>query len=168
MSQAAHTQAEPFLITTFSADGPVLGLDLEMVPRQVLERIAARALSVESAWQNGEITTDCIAGKVSLECLSIAADALDQFSLPIVPPAQELAAIGMRFDPEGASFPVIRSGEIVQIGTAELSPIELAAVRSWLQHNAATVSEQSTIFQRRLEQFDRERMAARGPQPTQI
>lgn len=146
----------PILLTSFSGDGPVMALDLATVPREILERITARALNVEAEWQNGTITTEYLGGKAALECLSYAANELDQHFLPLVPRARDLASHGIAFEAEGQAYPVIRSGELVWIDQAQLSPLELAAVRAWLQLNMAAATERSTIFRMRLEQFERE------------
>lgn len=146
----------PTLLTSFTADGPVMALDLATVPREILERITARALNVEAEWQNGTISTEYLGGKAALECLTIAANALDQHFLPLVPRVRDLASHGIAFEAEGQAYPIIRGGEVVWVAYADLSPIELAAVRSWLRFNVAAATEQSVTFQLRLEQFERE------------
>lgn len=144
------------MLTSFTADGPVMALDLAAVPREILERITARALNVEAEWQNGAITTEYLGAKAALECLTIAADALDQHFQALVPQARDLAFQGMAFEPEGQTYPVIRGGEVVWAAQADLSPLELAAVRAWLRFNVAAATERSVTFQLRLEQFERE------------
>ena len=160
MPTVKHTLAtypgHPTLLTSFSGDGPVMALDLATVPRDILERLTARALNVEAEWQNGTITTEYLGGKAALECLSYAANELDQHFLPLVPRARDLALHGAAFDAEGQTFPIVRDGEIVWIAQTQLSTLELAAVRAWLRLNMAAATEQSTIFRMRLEQFERE------------
>lgn len=152
----ATRPGHPTLLTSFTADGPVMALDLATVPREILERITARALNVESEWQNGTISTEHLGGKAALECLIIAANALDQHFLPVVPRARDLASHGIAFEAEGQTYPVIRAGEVVWVAQAELSALELAAIRSWLRFNVAAATERSATFQLRLEQFERE------------
>ncbi|SDZ16555.1 hypothetical protein [Delftia lacustris] len=164
----ATCPGHPTLLTSFTADGPVMALDLATVPREILERITARALSVEAEWQSGSITTEYLGGKAALECLTIAANALDQHFLPLVPRVRDLASHGMTFEAEGQTYPVIRGGEVVCVAQTDLSPLELAAVRSWLRLNVAAATERSVTFQLRLEQFEREGPAHRCLQPTQI
>ncbi|MFG0675896.1 hypothetical protein [Delftia sp. WSY_7] len=156
MLSVATCPGHPTLLTSFTADGPVMALDLATVPREILERITARALNVEAEWQNGTISTEYLGGKAALECLTIAANALDQHFLPLVPRVRDLASHDIAFEAEGQTYPVIRGGEVVWVAHADLSPIELAAVRSWLRFNVAAATEQSVTFQLRLEQFERE------------
>lgn len=156
MLSMATCPGHPTLLTSFTTDGPVMALDLATVPREILERITARALNVEAEWQNGTISSEYLGGKAALECLTIAANALDQHFQPLVPRARDLASHGIAFEAEGRTFPVIRSGELVWIDHAQLSPLELAAVRAWLRLNMVTATEQSVTFKLRLEQFDRE------------
>lgn len=146
----------PTLLTSFTADGPVMALDLATVPRDVLERITARALCVDAAWEDATITTEYLGAKAALECLSFAANELDQHYHPVVPRARDLASHGMAFKAEGQNYPVIRGGEVVWFAQADLSPLELAAIRSWLRFNVAAATEQSVTFQLRLEQFNRD------------
>ncbi|BDE74094.1 pneumococcal-type histidine triad protein [Delftia lacustris] len=146
----------PTLLTSFTGDGPVMALDLATVPREVLERITARALCVDAAWEGATITTEYLGAKAALECLSFAANELDQHYHPVVPRARDLASHGIAFKAEGQNYPVIRGGEVVWVAKADLSPLELAAVRSWLQFNMASATEKSVTFQLRLEQFERE------------
>ncbi len=146
----------PGLITAVTGDGPVKALDLATVPRELLERITARALSVAAAWDDCFISTEYLSGKASLESLSFAVNELDQHFLPLVPRVRDLASHGIAFEAEGQTFPVIRSGELVWIDHAQLSPLELAAVRAWLRLNMVAATEQSVTFKLRLEQFDRE------------
>lgn len=152
----ATCPGHPTLLTSFTADGPVMALDLATVPREILERITARALNVEAEWQNGAITTEYLGGKAALECLTIAANALDQHFLPLVPRVRDLASHDIAFEAEGQTYPVIRGGEVVWIAQADLSPLEMAAVRAWLRFNVAAATERSVTFQLRLEQFERE------------
>lgn len=164
----AACPGHPTLLTSFTADGPVMALDLATVPREILECITARALNVECEWQNGAITAEYLGGKAALECLTIAANALDQHFLPLVPRVRDLASHGIAFEAEGQTYPVIRGGEVVLIAQADLSPLELAAVRAWLRFNMAAATERSATFQLRLEQFERESPAHHCLQPTQI
>ncbi|MCW0037892.1 hypothetical protein OIO03_20550 [Acinetobacter baumannii] len=164
----ATCTGRPLLLTSVTADGPVMALDLATVPREILERITARALSVEAEWQSGAITTEYLGGKAALECLSFAANELDQHFLPLVPRVRDLASHGIAFEAEGRAYPIIRGGEVVWVAYADLSPIELAAVRSWLRFNVAAATEQSVTFQLRLEQLERESPTHRCLQPTQI
>lgn len=152
----AACPGHPALLTSFTADGPVMALDLATVPREILELITARALNVESEWQNGTISTEYLGGKAALECLTIAADALDQHFLPLVPRVRDLVSHGIDFEAEGQTYPVIRGGEVVWAAQADLSPLEMAAVRAWLRFNVAAATERSVTFQLRLEQFERE------------
>lgn len=152
----AACPGHPALLTSFTADGPVMALDLATVPREILERITARALNVESEWQSGTISTEYLGGKAALECLTIAANELDQHFLPLVPQARDLASHGTAFEAGGHTFPIIRRSEVVWVAQADLSPLELAAVRAWLRFNMAAATEQSVTFKLRLEQFDRE------------
>ncbi|MEJ8296149.1 hypothetical protein WKI45_25305 [Delftia tsuruhatensis] len=156
MLSMATCPGHPTLLTSFTTDGPVMALDLATVPREILERITARALNVEAEWQNGTISTEYLGGKAALECLTIAANALDQHFLPLVPRVRDLASHGIAFEAEGQAYPIIRGGEVVWVAYADLSPIELAAVRSWLRFNVAAATEKSVVFQLRLEQFERE------------
>lgn len=161
----APCPGHPTLLTSFTADGPVMALDLATVPREVLERITARALCVDAAWEDATITTEYLGAKAALECLSFAANELDQHFHPMVPRARDLASA---FKAEGQTYPVIRGGEVAWVAKADLSPLELAAVRAWLRFNMAAATEQSVIYQLRLEQFEREDPAHRCLQPTQI
>lgn len=152
----ATCPGHPTLLTSFTADGPVMALDLATVPREILEHITARALCVDAAWEDATITTEYLGAKAALECLSFAVNELDQHFHPLVPRARDLASQGMAFKAEGQTYPVLRGGEVVWVAQADLSPLELAAVRAWLRFNVAAATERSVTFQLRLEQFERE------------
>jgi len=145
----------PGLITAVTGDGPVMALDLATVPREILERITARALSVAAAWDDCFISTEYLRGKASLESLSFAVNELDQHFLPLVPRTRHLDSHGTAFEAKGQTYPVIRCGEVFWVAQADLSPLELAAVRAWLRFNVAAATERSVTFQLRLEQFER-------------
>ena len=155
--QATTTQtaSKPIILTQVSHSG-ISALDLATAPHQILVAIASAALVVAADWNNDNIKAETKNAEDFLGALSTTIDNLDTLYQPIVPGREDLMSIGLTVADDEHGYPVIRGGHIELVKAADLTVIEIAAVRQHLEFNMRAGQESADSFKERLAQFEKE------------
>ena len=141
---------KPSVITSSCGTGPLMALDLATVPASTMIPLVQAAMRVVDEWNNANIATEYLGAEQALEELTSASDAINELLIPVVPGAPYTTR-GDLMDQD--SYPVIRNGQVEQIKAADLMPLELEAVRHWLEFHAHISAHHAEFIKQRISEF---------------
>lgn len=142
---------KPTVITTISGTGPLMALDLNTAPTTVILPIVQAAMRVADEWNNANIPTpEYESAEEALTNLSETVTALGDLLVPTIPGAPYTTR-GDLMDQD--SYPVIRNGQVKQIKAADLTSLELEAVRRWLEFHARISAHHAESIKQRINEL---------------
>ena len=142
---------KPIVITTISGTGPLMALDLNTAPAAVLLPIVQAAMRVADEWDNANIPTPEYEGaEDALTELSKTVTALSDLLVTTIP-GTPYTTRGDLMDQD--TYPIIRNGQVEQLKAADLTPLELEAVRHWLEFHAHISAHHAEFIKQRISEF---------------